>query len=153
LLERIDDGGRVDEGRVGDLTVEARAAGLSGMLVWGSYRDTSELAAVGLPSWSYGAFPAGPRRLDPRPPDPLARVGEVVADAEDAVVADADGAVSVCAALASDVLAAARRIAAQTERGQAGPVAGGRTLREQIICDASAAPSGRDEGRNRGRNI
>ncbi|MFZ5898949.1 MAG: RraA family protein [Bacillota bacterium] len=41
----IDNGGRLDEGCVGDLTVlEAMACGLAGMVVWGCHRDSEELA-------------------------------------------------------------------------------------------------------------
>lgn len=133
----IDNAGRCDEACIGDLTaIEARAAGLSGMVVWGSHRDTAELLAVGLPVFSYGALPAGPRRLDPRPPDALtsARFGEVVAGREDAVFADDDGAVFVEAARVAEALSAAEQIAT-TERAQAQAVAGGRTLREQFAFD------------------
>lgn len=36
----IDNGGRLDEGCVGDLVVlEAKQVGLTGIVIWGSYRD------------------------------------------------------------------------------------------------------------------
>ena len=58
----IDNGGRSDEACVGDLAVlEAEAAGVAALVVWGLHRDTPELAAIGLPVFSYGKDMAGRR--------------------------------------------------------------------------------------------
>jgi len=130
----IDNGARADEACIGDLVaLEARAAGLAGILVWGLHRDTAELAAVGLPVWSYGATPVGPRRADPRPADALTRApfGDEAVGAGDLVFADEDGAVFLEAARASEVLEAASRIA-RTEKEQARRVREGRRLSEQF---------------------
>ncbi|HEX7253683.1 MAG TPA: RraA family protein [Thermoanaerobaculia bacterium] len=130
----VDNGGRRDEGCVGDLTaLEARMAELAGILIWGSHRDSAELEGVGLPVFSYGAFPAGPRKLDPRPPDALraARFGDVTVTADDAVFADADGALFVESERVEEVLEAAFQIG-RAERSQASEVEGGRSLREQL---------------------
>jgi regulator of RNase E activity RraA len=133
----IDNGGRRDEACIGDLTaIEAQAAGLAAIVLWGVHRDTAELVSVGLPVWSYGTFPTGPRRLDPRPGDALARArfGEETVEPADLVFADDDGALFVSAERAPEVLAAAEAIAG-AERGQARAVREGRTLRQQFRFD------------------
>ncbi len=130
----IDNGGRTDEGCIGDLTaLEARASGLAGMVVWGFHRDTSELKELAFPVFSYGACPAGPLRSDPREGDALnyARLGPTVVEPGDVVFADDDGALVVAGLSVDVVLASAEEISA-TERRQAGQVNAGETLREQL---------------------
>jgi regulator of RNase E activity RraA len=130
----VDNGGRLDEACVGDLVaLEAQAAGLDGIVIWGLHRDTAELRAVGLPVFSLGAVPTGPRRLDARPPDALgsATVGDWVLGDEDLVLGDDDGVLFLPAADAADVLAAAEGIR-DTERGQAERIRAGVSLRTQL---------------------
>src|SRR5690349_23751916 len=115
----VDNGGREDEACIGDLMVlEAQAAGLGGVAVWGLHRDTAELTQIALPVFSYGRCPAGPVRLDEQEPSALAsaRFGACLVTRDDIVFGDDDGVVFVAASQAGEVLAAARHIGRSEER-------------------------------------
>jgi 4-hydroxy-4-methyl-2-oxoglutarate aldolase len=130
----IDNEGRADEGCIGDLTViEARGAGLNGVVVWGYHRDTNELLALGLPVFSYGRVPVGPLKARPRPTDAMtsARFGAFTVTAQDAVLADADGAMFVPLARLEELVEAGKAIM-ERERGQAVRAEKGMSLREQM---------------------
>ena len=133
----VDNAGRTDEACVGDLTVlEAQAAGIAALIVWGVHRDTPELRNIGLPLFSYGTCPAGPLRLDRQEPEALsdARFGAHVITSDDVVFADDDGVVFVPSACVDEVLDTARVIG-QVEREQASRIAAGETLRAQTSFD------------------
>jgi 4-hydroxy-4-methyl-2-oxoglutarate aldolase len=144
----VDNGGRLDEACVGDLTVlEARWAGVQALVVWGLHRDTAELVEIGVPVFSYGSLPFGPLRVDEREPEALtsARVGPHLVTSDDVVLADDDGVLFVGEDRLPEVLDVARRISA-TEREQARRVVAGSTLREQTAFDEYLARRRDDAG-------
>src|ERR1700734_2544145 len=137
----VDNGGRFDESCVGDLVaLEAQAAGLEGIVIWGLHRDTADIQAIGLPVFSLGTLPAGPQRLDARVPDALASatVGEGAVDREDLVLGDDDGVLFVPASRAGEVFTLAEAIR-DTERRQAGQLRAGISLRSQVQFDSYLA--------------
>ncbi len=130
----IDNEGRADEGCIGDLTVlEAQACALGGLVVWGYHRDGPELANIGCPVFTYGTFPAGPRRLDQRHPEALvsSRFGNFKVGMDDVVFADIDGAVFVPKGRVREVVTTAQSIW-EKERQQARLIKAGTTLRQQL---------------------
>jgi len=130
----VDNDGRLDEACVGDLvTLEAKGAGVTGIVIWGLHRDSREIGEIGLPLFSLGALPTGPQRLDARPADVFgwARVGTHLVVCSDFVVADADGVLFLPEARLDDITAAAVTIR-DTERRQAKAMATGRSLRHQL---------------------
>ena len=133
----VDNGGRTDEGCVGDLTaLETQACGLAGIIIWGCHRDTAELIEIGFPIFSYGICLAGPLRLDQRDRDAFsrARFGDAVVTKEDVVFADDDGALFVRGEEAGKIISTARSIF-QREREQAREIQRGHKLRDQLRFD------------------
>ncbi len=130
----IDNGGRLDEACVGDLTAwAAKGAGLGAIAIWGCHRDGAELRQMGFPLWSLGHLPSGPQRLDPRPADGLDRCGfgTVSVGRQDWTYADDDGIIFVAAEQRPRVEAAAAAIVA-TERKQALAAEAGLSMLHQL---------------------
>jgi regulator of RNase E activity RraA len=133
----VDNGGRLDEACVGDLVaLEAQAAGLEGLVIWGLHRDTADLRAIGLPVFSLGAISTGPQRLDARPQNALesAMVGAWAVGREDLVLGDDDGVLFVPATRAVDLFTLAESIR-DTEHRQAERIRAGVSLRSQLQFD------------------
>jgi regulator of RNase E activity RraA len=130
----VDNRGQLDESCVGDLvTLEAKGAGLSGILIWGLNRDTVDIRAIGLPVFSLGTIPTGPIHFAERPADALtvAAVGEWEVTRADVVFGDEDGALFVPEERVDAVLTSAETIL-DTERSQAERIAVGDSLRSQV---------------------
>jgi 4-hydroxy-4-methyl-2-oxoglutarate aldolase len=142
----IDNRGRPDEGCIGDLTaLEAKACGITGMVIWGFHRDTEELIRIGYPIFSYGACPLGPRRLDARALDALetACFGDFTVGKGDVVFVDGDGALFVPQEHVQEVIDTARTIS-HTEREQAEALEGGKKLRDLLRFHAYLDKRARD---------
>ncbi|MFD5096171.1 RraA family protein [Amycolatopsis thailandensis] len=144
----VDNGGRLDESCVGDLAVlEAEAAGLSGVVIWGLHRDTRDIEKIGLPVFSLGSIPTGPLSVSTRPDGALdsAVVGEWTVTREDLVFGDEDGVLFVPADRADEVLDRAEAIR-DVERLQAERIRSGESLREQVrfadfLAERTKSPS------------
>ena len=137
----IDNGGRTDEGCIGDLVVgEAHMSGISATVCWGAHRDTSAIAAMGARVWSLGTCPNGPLELRRRHATALeaANLGPVTITAEDYVFADDDGVVVVAKADLDRIIDTARDIASR-EGAQAVRLLKGELLRSQFDLDRYVA--------------
>ncbi|MGW6689954.1 RraA family protein [Streptomyces sp. NPDC054961] len=133
----VDNAGRQDEACVGDLiALESESAGLGGIVIWGLHRDSRELRGIGLPVFSQGALPVGPRRLDPQDPDALsaARFDGSTVTGEDFVLGDDDGVLFLPLDRAADIAEMAATIR-DTERHQAARMRLGTSLRDQVRFD------------------
>jgi regulator of RNase E activity RraA len=129
----VDNGGRDDEACVGDLMLlEAATAGMSGAVIWGRHRDTAQLREIGLPVFSRGAHPFGPRRV---PPAGMAMrsafLDGVAVTPEHWIVADDDGVLVIGAADRDVLFAEAARIQS-VEGAQAERMRSGASLRDQL---------------------
>jgi len=129
----VDNGGRHDEACVGDLiALEAQGAQLAGIIIWGRHRDTTQIVEMGMPLWSLGAMPPGPRRVPPAGASMRAAwLHGVEVRSDDIIAADDDGVLVVAAAQWDAVVEIAQQIQ-QTEIAQAERMRRGDSLRAQL---------------------
>ena len=130
----IDNGGRLDEACIGDIVaLEARAADVAGLVIWGLHRDNKELSDIDFPIFSLGALPTGPQRLHARPEDVFstAAVGQHVITSRDFVVADSNGVLFVAEDRLEAVIAAAITCR-ETETRQLKAMKSGQSFRDQV---------------------
>ena len=119
------------------LTVAGLAARLSGLVIDGSVRDSSAIAARGFPVFATGLALRGPSKSGPGSAGGFAAIGDVVVQTGDWLIGDADGVVAVASGEVDAVLAAAERRAIR-EQDLIKGLHSGRTTVELLELDVSA---------------
>jgi regulator of RNase E activity RraA len=91
------------------MSVAAKTAGLSGLVLDGAVRDLASIARVGFPIYARGAAIPGPLKQGPGDTDCIVTCGGTNVCPGDWVVADEDGVVVVADEVVEDVLARAEQ--------------------------------------------
>lgn len=133
----LDNKDRPDEACFGDLAAyEARTQALAGVVIWGRHRDSAELREIGVPLFSYGAYPLGMQRVFAPVDEPFARCqfGDVNVERRELVFADDDGLIFVPREYLEPVMDAAEELQS-SERAQVDEIRAGTTLRDQLRFD------------------
>ena len=134
----VDNDGLRDEACIGDLiALEAQAAGMAGIVIWGLHRDAVEIAELDIPVFSYGTLPFGPRALRDDGGDRFraAWFGPHLVTSADVVVGDVNGVVFLPAEGLDDIVSIATSIR-ETEARQVALLRQGVSLREQFAFPA-----------------
>jgi len=106
----VDAGQAVDRAVWGEvMSVAAKAAGLSGLIVDGAIRDVGSIAKVGFPIYARGVAVPGPSKYGPGQVDCVVMCGGVKVCPGDWVVADADGVVVIAERDINEVLVRAEQ--------------------------------------------
>jgi regulator of RNase E activity RraA len=128
----VDNGGLLDEACVGDLVaLEAHAAGMEGMVIWGLHPTPLTFGRSGCRSSAWERSPRAPPAR--RPPGALesAVVGDCLVTRDDLVLGDDDGVLFVPSRQAEEIFTLAETIR-DTERRQAERIRAGVSLRNQV---------------------
>ncbi len=114
------------------MLLEAKRAGMRGAVIWGRHRDTRQLREIGLPVFSRGAHPFGPRRVPPAGRAMRsAFLDGVTVTAEHWIVADDDGVLVIGPERRAELAEAAARIQS-VEGRQSERMREGVSLRDQL---------------------
>lgn len=144
----VDNAGRQDEACIGDIVaLEAKDAGIAGIVIWGLHRDSKELTDIGFPVFSLGALPTGPQRLHARPANVFNRatIGAHVVTSSDFVAADANGVLFLPEDRLENIIAAAVDCR-ETEARQLKAMKDGQFYRSQVRFNDYLARRQQDAG-------
>ncbi len=106
---------------------------MSGIVLWGVHRDTTEIKRIDLPVFSFGPYPLGPVRnvFEINDEDKIVRFGDEIIATDDYVFADEDGVTFVLRQYLKTILETAVELS-EKERKQADQIKQGKNLYQQF---------------------